>query len=747
MIVSATGLVFSAHFNDFVDCGPVDTACECEPDATVCTFQLYVEHAFTFTKYNTSRPYAQGQGELFHIDENGAFSFTRERGICQDRNFVKRDGLYCDEESGVCLKKSQLCTEPITVDGRSFKTVLAVNKQFPGPTLIVREDQIIAVDVHNNLSTEGISIHWHGQHQFRTNFMDGVGLLTQCPILPGSSLRYIFKAGPSGTFWYHSHMGSQRANGLFGALIVREKENINYPISFIDDPASHTVTVMDWFLESFEDFFRSQRFGIGAYPHLQIYELPPGPTPIYYHSVSPDITEIGNFPFWSALIHGRGRHCSVPYERSSLTTYKVEKDQTYRFRLIHTGVAYALRYSIDGHKLTVMATDGYVVQPLEVDYIGIHSGERYDFLLTADQEEGNFWMKAETFEADRFNSPGVPYIFHDHKAEGILHYSGSEEVGPLQYNSIPSPTRNCTGENPCKMLNCPFGEFHPSYNITCISIDKLRLFSPTTPQEMPDQTPDVTYFMNLAGFVGREKPISSINDKHFRIPKFPLATQYERNDEASFCDVNSECERSGGCECTTVIDLPDNVTVRFVISTVGEERNATHPIHIHGHSVHVLKNGYGEYSSENGSLLSSSRDLTCTEDGNDADVLDTIRCPSPRFRSTANTTFSLDTRTVRKDTFIVPQGGYVVVQFRSDNPGYWLFHCHVELHQREGMALVIREAVDKINPPPREMETCEPFIWDAHEFMESLEGGHGITFAPSIFVLSMSMVAIPAALI
>ena len=244
---------------------------------------------------------------------------------------MKRDGLYCDEESGVCLKKSQLCTEPITVDGRSLKTVLAVNKQFPGPTLIVREDQIIAVDVHNNRSTEGISIHWHGQHQFRTNFMDGVGLLTQCPILPGSSLRYIFKAGPSGTFWYHSHMGSQRANGLFGALIVREKENINYPISFIDDPTSHTVTVMDWFLESFEDFFRSQRFGIGAYPHLQIYELPPGPTPLYYHSVSPDITEIGNFPFWSALIHGRGRHRSVPYERSSLTTYKVEKDQTYRF--------------------------------------------------------------------------------------------------------------------------------------------------------------------------------------------------------------------------------------------------------------------------------------------------------------------------------------------------------------------------------------------------------------------------------
>ena len=106
-------------------------------------------------------------------------------------------------------------------------------------------------------------------------------------------------------------------------------------------------------------------------------------------------------------------------------------------------------------------------------------------------------------------------------------------------------------------------------------------------QSGPDQTPNVTSFMNLAGFVGREKPISSINDKHFRIPKFPLATQYEKNDEASFCDVNSEWERRGGCECTTVMDLPDNVTVRFIISTVGEERNATHPIHIHGHSVYT----------------------------------------------------------------------------------------------------------------------------------------------------------------
>ena len=54
-----------------VECGPIDSACECDPNAAVCVFQLYVETVFTFTRYNLSRPYAQGQGELFFIDADG----------------------------------------------------------------------------------------------------------------------------------------------------------------------------------------------------------------------------------------------------------------------------------------------------------------------------------------------------------------------------------------------------------------------------------------------------------------------------------------------------------------------------------------------------------------------------------------------------------------------------------------------------------------------------------------------------
>ena len=34
-----------------------------------------------------------------------------------------------------------------------------------------------------------------------------------------------------------------------------------------------------------------------------------------------------------------------------------------------------------------------------------------------------------------------------------------------------------------------------------------------------------------------------------------------------------------------------------------------------------------------------------------------------------------------KDTVLVPAGGYAVVYFTSDNPGYWFLHCHIEVHQ------------------------------------------------------------------
>jgi hypothetical protein len=39
-------------------------------------------------------------------------------------------------------------------------------------------------------------------------------------------VRYILRAHPPGTNWYHSHVGTQRDEGIFGALIVKEEVRV-----------------------------------------------------------------------------------------------------------------------------------------------------------------------------------------------------------------------------------------------------------------------------------------------------------------------------------------------------------------------------------------------------------------------------------------------------------------------------------------------------------------------------------------
>ncbi len=47
-------------------------------------------------------------------------------------------------------------------------------------------------------------------------------------------------------------------------------------------------------------------------------------------------------------------------------------------------------------------------------------------------------------------------------------------------------------------------------------------------------------------------------------------------------------------------------------------------------------------------------------------------------------------RPIIKDTVAVPFGGYTILRFRADNPGYWLLHCHILLHAEAGMSMVFK---------------------------------------------------------
>lgn len=61
--------------------------------------------------------------------------------------------------------------------------------------------------------------------QRATPWFDGVPAVQQCPIAPGKSFTYQFKADLYGSSWYHSHYSAQYAGGALG------REFLAIPIS------------------------------------------------------------------------------------------------------------------------------------------------------------------------------------------------------------------------------------------------------------------------------------------------------------------------------------------------------------------------------------------------------------------------------------------------------------------------------------------------------------------------------------
>ena len=687
-------------------------SCKCMAHAEICKFYLEVDEVRTFTSY-----------QKLSVDEPTGIALRGAEGVSYyfDKNGIR---LPLQSNRTCSTLDPDKCTYPQFVDGKTYRMAISINGLIPGPTLIVYEGQKVIIHVHNNLTTEGISIHWHGMHQRGTPWMDGVGQVTQCQIGPSSSFSYEYTANPSGTFWYHSHSGAQRTDGIYGALVVQENETRLNQIrtelnaNFQDLPDQHTLTLLDWQGEASLDLFTQSQAGLGFYPDQPYGEVPTPSDQRYASTRSFDNGGAGPIPYFSGIINGKGRHVDVPYNKTRLSIFTVKCGELYRFRLVGAQALYSYTFSIDGHKLIVVGTDGYWIEPeKEVDYIMIHPGERYDFLLNATETSKDYWIRAETMEINQ-NDQGPPYESLGHVAEAILHYNQDGEspdpdanVPSHRYEEIKnsSTLRVCTKENPCKAVNCPFKKFHSSYNITCTNVDELRLLEPTPPGELPNANPNsqcrnCTHFINFS-FEGRSQT-SSVNGRNFILPSFPPLTQYnDFRKKDTICNLTADCNPSTlECSCVMVIDIPYNETVQLVFSSMGAFLSA-HPIHLHGHTFHVVAVGYPEYDNITGFVKKRNSDISCADVNCTKEGCVNESCTRPSWK-TEPMNFTINRRTIRKDTVMVPAGGYVVINFLSDNPGQWFLHCHKELHQLEGMALIVNEALEEQPNPPDGLNKC-----------------------------------------
>ncbi|KAJ5575634.1 Multicopper oxidase type 2 [Penicillium sp. DV-2018c] len=118
----------------------------------------------------------------------------------------------------------------------NMRPMIFMNEQFPGPELRLDQGDDVEFVVHNNMPYN-TTVHFHGIEQLNTPWADGVPGLTQKPIQPGHSWTYRWTATQYGTYWYHAHARGDMMDGLYGPIWINPAPEVPQPFHLISDNA------------------------------------------------------------------------------------------------------------------------------------------------------------------------------------------------------------------------------------------------------------------------------------------------------------------------------------------------------------------------------------------------------------------------------------------------------------------------------------------------------------------------------
>lgn len=261
------------------------------------------------------------------------------------------------------------------------KRAISVNSQIPMPTLVFTEGDTAVIRVHNQLK-ESTSLHWHGL--WLPNKEDGVPMLTQMPIEPGTTHTYSFPIIQNGTHWYHSHSGYQEQIGMYGSMILKKKEDDPTFRKGIDDLPTIPVILSEWtdlkpenvqrMLHNANDWFGIKKGSTQSYAEaIRLGHFKTKLTNEWKRMLAMDVSDVYYEKF---LING------LP--ENQLKQFKA--GDKVRLRISNGGASsyFWLRYA--GGKMSVVANDGNDVEPVDVDRLIIGVSETYDVVVTIPQK-------------------------------------------------------------------------------------------------------------------------------------------------------------------------------------------------------------------------------------------------------------------------------------------------------------------------------------------------------------------------
>jgi CopA family copper-resistance protein len=525
-----------------------------------------------------------------------------------------------------------------------LKRAIAVNGQIPMPTLTFTEGDTAEIYVHNNLKEE-TSLHWHGL--FLPNRYDGVPNLTQMPIKPGATHLYKFPIIQHGTHWYHSHTRLQEQIGMYGAFIMNKRNEWDIPtiplvLSEWTDLKPENVHRM---LHNASDWFAIKKGTTQSYAEaVRSGHLKTKLTNEWKRMNAMDVSDVYYEKF---LINGTNQN-----EQPQL-----KAGDKVRLRIANAGASTYFWLKYAGGKITVVATDGNDVEPVEVDRLIIAVSETYDVVVTIPADSTAFEFLATSEDRTKSTSvwlgkgvkqlasplPKLKYFAGMKMMNEMMAMNG--DLIPMKgmemrnqvmdMNTVMYP--EITGEeikggsgkkNKNEGDSTDINKGHAGHNMQMPNNNSIQGMN------MADEAADI---VTLNYTMLRDPEKTTLPAGPLRELKFDLTGNMNRYVWSLDNKVVSESDK---------ILIKKGENLRIVLYNNSMMR---HPMHLHGHDFRLL-NGQGEYA------------------------------PMKNI---------IDIMPMERDT----------IEFAAIEPGGdWFFHCHILYHMMSGMGRIFSYENSAPNP-------------------------------------------------
>ena len=540
---------------------------------------------------------------------------------------------------------------------------IATNGKLQAPTLYFTEGDTAEIYLHNQLK-ENAGLHWHGV--ILPNEMDGVPYLTTKEVKPGETHLYKFRISQNGTYWYHSHEGTQEQIGMNGILVFKKREG--QPDKKFD--ADIPVLLGEWTDENPKQIMRRLHMDQGDY-----WAIKKGTVQSYSEA-------IGKGHFGTKLLNEWKRmeamDVSDVYYNNFLINGKISSDyknlkagDKVHLRVVNGGSSSYFWLNYGGGKITVIGNDGNEVEPVEVDRLIVGVSETYDIEVTI-PENKSFEFRATSEDrqghaslwlgnGDKVEAPNLPklMLFEGMKMmNGMMKMSGDMkpmsmtmgnqmmDMNEVMYPEIPKSQRMQTMQHMDEMMGTTKKPSDMKMNEDKeMDHSKMDMKSDMKMVDGKMQMDHSLHDMNSSA----EKSIKRLSYNMLKSP-FKTILPDDNVKELKFTLEGNMRNYLWTLDNKTVAES-DKILIKkgqVVRITMYNNSMMRHPMHLHGHDFRLI-NSKGEYAP-----LKNVVDMA-----------------------------PMETNTI---------------EFAANQDGDWFFHCHILYHMMGGMGKVFTYENSAPNP-------------------------------------------------